>query len=182
MTDQERHVRTELLSVDGLEILLERPPPRDQCVRAERELDDLAAARRDRCERVAAVPRQLRRVALMEVAGERAIDEERAVRMPVRIDEPRGHDPLADLEHGRDLGVVDRRQVADGEDPVAEDRRHRRAVRADRCRRPRSRRGARGRSRSCCDGDTFARPLARNRLAAHLLLEDGRMTAWERVG
>ena len=46
----------------------------------------------DRGERVAAVARQLGRVALVEVAGERAIHEDRAVGVAVRIDEPRRDD------------------------------------------------------------------------------------------
>ena len=40
--------------------------------------------------------------------------------MPVRVDEPGRDDTPGDLEDGRDLAVRDRRQVADGQDPVTE--------------------------------------------------------------
>ena len=59
-------------------------------------------------------------IALVQVAGQRPVDEQRAVGMAVRVDEPGSHDPAAGVEHGRDLAVIDRGQVADGDDPVAE--------------------------------------------------------------
>ena len=57
----------------------------------------------------------------MEVAGQRAVEEERPIRMAVRIDEPGGDDKPADLEDGLDLTRVDSGKVANGQDPVAED-------------------------------------------------------------
>src|SRR5437899_8231744 len=41
--------------------------------------------------------------------------------MAVRVDEPGGHHPAAGVEDGRDLAVIDRGEVADRDDPVAED-------------------------------------------------------------
>jgi hypothetical protein len=38
----------------------------------------------------------------------------------VRIDEARRDDAAGDVEHGLDLALPDRREVADGQDPVAE--------------------------------------------------------------
>ena len=57
----------------------------------------------------------------MQVAGQRAVEEERAVGVAVRIDEPGRDDAAGDIEHGLDLAVRDRREVADRQDPVAED-------------------------------------------------------------
>ena len=89
VTDEERDVRPERLLVDPVEVLPERPPARRRAGSA------AAPARRARRpssvrrrEGLAAVARQLRRVALVEVAGERAVDEDATVRVPVRIDEP----------------------------------------------------------------------------------------------
>src|SRR6185369_5938916 len=75
----------------------------------------------DRGERVAAVPRQLCGVALVEEAGQRSVEEERAVGVAVRIDEARRDHAAGDIEHALYLARVDRRQVADSQDPVAED-------------------------------------------------------------
>ena len=52
--DEERDVRPERLLLDPVEVLGERPPARDQPVRAQRQLDELAAAvgdRREACRR-----------------------------------------------------------------------------------------------------------------------------------
>ena len=158
VTDEEGDVRPEPLVGDELEVLPERPPARGQAVRAQRR------ARRPRVHAavsgasdVAAVARQLGRVALVEMAGQRAIDQQRAVRMPVRVDEPGRDDPPADLEDGRHLAVRDRRQVADGQDPVAEDADIGRTRPGVRSRRSPSRHGAAGRRSSPRDGDRFDR-------------------------
>ena len=71
----------------------ERVPARGQPVRAQRQLDQLAAGRRDRRERVAAVARELGREPLAEVAARPASTNNGAVRVAVRIDEPGRHDP-----------------------------------------------------------------------------------------
>ena len=121
MPDEERDIRTEWLLGDTIEVLPERPPARDEAVRAQGQLDRLAAHVGDRGQGVAAVARQLRRVALVQVAGQPSVEEERAVRVAVRIDEPRRDDPASDVDDGLDLTGVDRRQIAHREDPVAED-------------------------------------------------------------
>ena len=121
VADEERDVRTELLALDLVEVLGERLPPRGQVVRSERERDQLPADRRDRRERVAAVPRELGREALAQVADERSVDEERAIGMTVRVDEARRHDHAADVQLERDLAVGHGAQVAHGRDPIAAD-------------------------------------------------------------
>ena len=82
----------ERLLRDAVEVLPERPPAGHETVGAERQLDQLAADLGDRGERVAAVAGQLGRVALVQVAGQRAVEEQRAVGVAVRIDEPRRDD------------------------------------------------------------------------------------------
>ena len=62
--DEERDVRPERDLVDGVEVLGERPPARDELIRPQRQLDELASAVGDRGERVATVARQLGREAL----------------------------------------------------------------------------------------------------------------------
>ena len=172
VADEERDVRPERLLRDAIEVLPERPPPRDEAVRPQRQLDDLAADVGDRRERVTAVAGQLGRVALVQVAGQRAVEEERAVRMAVRIDETRARrpGPLTSRTVST-LALVDRRQVADREDPIAEHADVGGTTRARPSRRSGSRPGATGRMRSCCDGDTFERdsPSA-TRTAARPLL------------
>ena len=54
------------------------------------------------------------------MAVERGVDEDGPVRVPVRIDEPGRDDPPVDVDDALDLGRIDRAEVADGQDPVAE--------------------------------------------------------------
>ena len=121
LADEERDVQAERLLGDAIEVLPERPPPGDEAVRPQQQLHGRAADVGDRGQRVAAVPRQLGGVALVQEAGQRPVEEERAVGVAVRIDEARRDDAAGDIEHGLDLALVDRREVADGQDPVAED-------------------------------------------------------------
>ena len=93
--DEERDVRPERLALDLVEVLGERLPARGQRVRPQGQRDQLAPDRRDRRQRVAAVPRELGREPLAEVADERAVHEERAIGVAVRIDEARRDDPAA---------------------------------------------------------------------------------------
>ena len=99
------------------------PPARRQAVRRGATASTrLAADVGDRRERVAAVPRELGREALVQVAGQRPVDEERAVRVAVRIDEPRRDDPAGRRRaRARPRRPRPRREVAHGQDPVAED-------------------------------------------------------------
>ena len=121
VSDEEGDVRTERDLVDGIEVLAERPPARDELVGSKRQLHQLAAAIGERRQRVAAVPGQLGREALGEMADERAVDEQRSVGVSVRIDEPWRHGPSRDVDDRRDRPILDRREVADGQDPVAQD-------------------------------------------------------------
>ena len=119
--DEERDIQPERLGRDGVQVLAERPPARDQLVRSQRQLDELPPGIGDRRERVPAVAGQLGREPLAQVADERAIDEQRAVRVPVRVDESGRDDEPAGVDHLRDVARVDRREVVDREDPVAQD-------------------------------------------------------------
>ena len=120
VADQEGDVRAERLLGDPIEVLAEARPAGLELVRAQRQVDQLTPGVGDRREAVAAVARQLGRVALVEVAGQRAIEEQRSVRVPVRVDEPRRHDHPAEIEDQLDPAGIHRGQVADREDPVAE--------------------------------------------------------------
>ena len=98
-------------------------------------VDGLAADVGDRRQRVAAVPRQLRRVALVQEAGQRPVEEERAVGVAVRIDETRRDDAAGDVEDRLDLALArpsrGRRQRGSGR----RGRRHRPGGRRSRSRR-----------------------------------------------
>ena len=85
------------------------------------ELDELPPGIGDRRERVPAIARQLGREPLPEVTDQRAIDEQRAIRVPVRIDEPRRDHESPGIDHLRHIARVDHRKVVDGEDAVSED-------------------------------------------------------------
>ena len=77
------------------------------------ELDELAAGVGDRRERVAAVAGQLGREALAEVAGQRAVEEQRAVGMAVGVDEPGRHDSSGGVDRvDARLGHGDRSPMA----------------------------------------------------------------------
>ena len=122
MPHEERDIEPERLAVDRVQVLAERPPARDEPVRTQRQFDELAPGVRDRRERVAAIARQLGREPLAEVAGERAVDEQRAVRVPVRVDEPRARRRARSRRspaRRRASSTAD--EVVDGQDPVAED-------------------------------------------------------------
>ncbi len=84
------------------------------------ELDELAPGLGDRGERIPAVPGQLGREALVQVAREGAVHEQRPVRVAVRIDEPRSDHAARCVDHPGDAGRVDVAQVAEGRDPIAE--------------------------------------------------------------
>ena len=120
MADEERDVRPERLPLDLVEVLGERAPSRGERVRTKRQRDEIASDRRDRRERVPAIPRQLGRVALAEMADERAVEEQRAVGVTVRVDEPGRHHPAGHVEDQPDLVRAHDAQVADREDPVTE--------------------------------------------------------------
>ena len=85
------------------------------------ELDELLPGIGDRRERVPAIARQLGREPLPEVTDQRAIDEQRAIRVPVRIDESRRDHESPGIDHLRHIARVDHRKVVDGEDAVSED-------------------------------------------------------------
>ena len=121
VADEERDVRTEGLLGDPIEVLPEGRPARRELVRPERQVDKVAPGVGDRREAVAAVARQLGRKALVEVAGQGAVQEQRSVRVAVRVDEAGRHDPPGQVQDEPDAVRIDRRQIADGEDPVAED-------------------------------------------------------------
>ena len=120
LPDEERDVRPEPTASTASRY---SPNVRHRATRSfgpQRQLDELAPAIGDRCERVAAVAGQLGREALREVADQRAVDEERAIGVAVRVDEPGVDDQPVDVDDRPDLAVVDRPEVADGQDPVAE--------------------------------------------------------------
>ena len=93
VADEERDVRPERLLGDPIEVLPEGRPARRELVRPERQVDELAPGVGDRREGVAAVARELGGKALVEVAGQGAVEEERSVRVAVRVDETGRHDP-----------------------------------------------------------------------------------------
>ena len=165
VADEERDIRPERLFRNAVEVLGERAPARDQAARLAATARRVSRpSRRDRRERVAAVAGQLGRVALVQVAGQRAVEEQRPVGVPVRVDEPRRDDASARRRGPSRCRPRRPPTGPDGEDPVAEDADVGAHDRGSRCRRSRSRRGAAGRSRSCGDGDrsaarTAARPL-----------------------
>ena len=121
MADEERDVRAERLLGDPIEVLPEGRPARRELVRPERQVDEVAPGVGDGREGVAAVARQLGGEALVEVAGKGAVEEQRSVRVTVRIDEAGRHDSPGQVQDEPDAVRIDRRQIADGEDPVAED-------------------------------------------------------------
>ena len=54
------------------------------------------------------------------MAVEPGVDEDGPVRVPVRVDEARRDHPAVDIEDALDLRRIDRAEVPDGQDPVAE--------------------------------------------------------------
>ena len=120
MAHEERDVQAELDPLDRIEVVAERFPVRHEAQRLEVRREAGQRPLVERRERVAAVARELGRVALVEVAGEGPVDEQRPVRVPVRIDEARRHDEPRDVEDERDIALRDGGQVAHRGDPVAE--------------------------------------------------------------
>ena len=120
MSDEERHVQAERHTLDRVQVFPERPPASHQPVRAQGQLDELPPGVGDRGKRFAAVARQLGREPLAHMADQGPVEKQRAVRVPVRVDEPRGDDKTGGIDHLRHADVIDRRQVIDGEDAVAE--------------------------------------------------------------
>ncbi len=110
VADQERDVQPERLGVDRVEVLAERAPPCRQPVLPERQVDELPPGIGDGCERVAAVPGELGREPLTQMADEGAIDEQRPVGVSVRIDEPGRDDEPAGVDHLCDVTDVHRPQ------------------------------------------------------------------------
>ena len=121
LADEECDIQAERLLCHAIEVLPERPPPGDEPVRSQQQVHGRAADLGDRGQRVTTIPRQLGRVALVEEAGQRPVEEERAVGVAVRIDEARRDDAAGDIEHGLGLALRDRREVTDSQDPIAED-------------------------------------------------------------
>ena len=182
LADEERNIQAERLLGDTIEILPECPPPGDQAIRTQQQLHGLAPDVGDRSQRVATVSRQLRRVALVEKAGQRPVEEQRAVRVAVRIDEARCDDAAGDIEQGLDLTLSDRREVADSQDPVAEDTDIGRAAGAPS---PVDQGPAPKQQVECRHAAMVTRSaqrLARNVIPAHLPSERGRTIASRRMG
>jgi len=87
---------------------------------------------RQRRERVPAVAHQLRRPALEQQARKGTVHQHREVGVAVRVHEARGDHVAGAVDHLCDIGFGDRREVADGDDPVACDADVGRAARAAR--------------------------------------------------
>ena len=117
---EERHVQPEPLLGNGIQVLPEGAPAGDELVRAQGQRDDLPPRIGDGCERLTAVAGQLCRVPLAQMADEATVHEQRAIRVTVRVDEPRRDDETRGVDHVRDARGVDRRQVVDREDPVTQ--------------------------------------------------------------
>ena len=157
LPDEERDVQPEALLGDRIQVLPERAPAGHELVRAQGQRDDLAPGIGDGCERLPAVAGQLRRVPLAQVADEAAVHEQRAVRVTVRVDEPRRHDETRGVDHVRDARrrrpPTGRRSRGSGH-PAP---RRPRDARATRCHPRRCRRAEAGRRRSRADDDTAHR-------------------------
>ena len=129
--DEERDVRPEPLVGDEIEVLPVRPPARGQAVRAKRQLDDLAPAgghRRQRCRRSCPTAGSCSPGGDGWPARHRRSSE--PSECPCGSMNPGATTRPATSSTVADLAVRDRRQVADGQDPVAEHADIRRTARA----------------------------------------------------
>ena len=118
---EEGDVGTEVDRLDPREVVgearpVERHPPAEI---AHLPLDQLATGLGDRGEARPAVAGELRRHPLGEVADQRPVQEQARVGVAVRVDEAGADDPAGDLDDARHAPRVERRQVADLDDPVA---------------------------------------------------------------
>ncbi len=120
LPDEERDIQPEALLGHRIQVLPEGAPAGHELVRAQGEGDDLPPRIGDGCERLPTVAGQLRRVPLAQMADEPAVDEQRAVRVAMRVDEPRRNDKTRGVDHVRDAPGVYRGQVVDREDPVTQ--------------------------------------------------------------